>query len=58
LRPFCLCILLLDDTEFLLLLFNLYDVSVIFPQTGAPLLLTVLLLSGKLLFRDNELLEI
>jgi hypothetical protein len=41
---------LMTGAEFLLFLFNLCVPWVLLPQTGAPLLLTVLLLRGSLLF--------
>ena len=40
--------------EFLLFLFNLWKFWVLLPQSGAPLLLTVLLIRENLLFRDTE----
>ena len=46
---------LLTGPDFLLFLFNLFGLWVLLSQTGAPLLLTVLLLRGNLLFRDREL---
>jgi hypothetical protein len=46
---------LLTGPDFLLFLFNLCGLWVLLLQTGAPLLLTVLLLRGNLLFRDREL---
>ena len=46
---------LLTGSDFLLFLFNMFGLWVLLSQTGAPLLLTVLLLRGNLLFRDREL---
>lgn len=45
---------LLTGPVILFLLFNLYELLVLLPQTAAQLLLTVLLLRSDHLFRDRE----